>query len=238
MSHAFGHPPQWDHQLPKMNDMLAPIPPPATRAGPASPILPPPNKNPGVPHHVGTQSLAQYRSPWAVERVSQGRRQDDLYAQSPVAHPLSHQVRDYDHITYGAAPERRLSYPLYSYSHTPIQRQEQRPPHSTFPPFGPVGNFAADGDSVRRPIHQPHDQRMSEGAPSTTPVEQSSRSRQATEMNTDSPWGFTKAGKARKRLEQACVSCRKKKTKCEPMSSSSKCLPCEKNGSECHFDSA
>jgi hypothetical protein len=69
-------------------------------------------------------------------------------------------------------------------------------------------------------------------------ADQSSRPKLATEIIADSPWGFTKAGKARKRLEQACVSCRRKKTKCEPVISSSKCSLCEKNSSLCHFDNA
>jgi hypothetical protein len=73
--------------------------------------------------------------------------------------------------------------------------------------------------------------------PFNTPAVQSSRPIPPTGAVVESPWGFTKAGKARKRLEQACVSCREKKTKCEPMSSNSKCLSCEKNGSECYTDS-
>ncbi|KAI4850977.1 hypothetical protein E4T45_05269 [Aureobasidium sp. EXF-8846] len=37
-------------------------------------------------------------------------------------------------------------------------------------------------------------------------------------------WGITKAGKARKRLAQACLTCRAKKVKCEPRGES--CLTC------------
>jgi hypothetical protein len=212
--------------------------PPSTRAGTASPLLPPPNMDPGVPHYVGSQSLAQYRSPWAGERIPQGGRQDGLHARSPVAHPLSRQVQDRDRITHGGVPERRISYPLHSSSHIPVQKQEPGPITSTYPSLGLVANFAVNGESRLRPTHSPHDHKIPGGAPSSMPPEQSSRPNSATETITDSPWGYTKAGKARKRLEQACVSCRKKKTKCEPMSSSSKCSPCEKNGSECYFDNA
>jgi len=45
-------------------------------------------------------------------------------------------------------------------------------------------------------------------------------------------WGTTKAGKARKRLAQACLNCREKKIKCEPGEKS--CLQCEKAKRECH----
>jgi len=73
-------------------------------------------------------------------------------------------------------------------------------------------------------------------APLTTPIKQSNQPKTATDIHPDSPWGFTKAGKARKRLEQACVSCREKKIKCKLTSSSTRCLPCERSGSECYFD--
>jgi hypothetical protein len=237
MAQGFGHPPQWDHQLPRMNDLLASVPPP-TRVGTVSTLLPPPNKDLGVHNYVGGQSLAQYRSPWAGERLPQGRRQDGLQAGSPITHPPTHQVHDRGHITHESASGRRISYPLHPSSNAPLQNREPGATHPTYPPFRAVADFNVNGDSKLRPTRSLQDPRTTGGAPSSPPVEQSSRSKPATEMTMESPWGFTKAGKARKRLEQACVSCRKKKTKCEPMSSSSKCLPCEKNGSECYFDSA
>lgn len=48
-------------------------------------------------------------------------------------------------------------------------------------------------------------------------------------------WGTTKAGKPRKRLGQACNTCREKKIKCDP--SVPKCAQCKKFGRECKFDS-
>jgi len=49
-------------------------------------------------------------------------------------------------------------------------------------------------------------------------------------------WGTTKAGKPRKRLGQACNTCREKKIKCDP--SVPKCAQCQKFGRECKFESA
>jgi hypothetical protein len=236
MAQGFGHPPKWDHQLPRMNDLLASVPPSA-RVGTAPALLPPPNKDPGIHHYVGGQSLAQYRSPWAGERLPQGRRQEGPQARSPITHPATHQAHDRGHITHEGASEHRISYPLHSSSHLPIQKREPGPTYPTYPPFRPVANFNINGDSRHRPTRSLQDPKTT-GTPSSLPVEQSSRPKPATETIMEPPWGFTKAGKVRKRLEQACVSCRKKKTKCEPMISSSKCLPCEKNGSECYFDSA
>jgi len=49
-------------------------------------------------------------------------------------------------------------------------------------------------------------------------------------------WGVTKAGKPRKRLAIACMTCREKKIKCDP--NWPKCLQCDKFGRECKFQNA
>lgn len=47
-------------------------------------------------------------------------------------------------------------------------------------------------------------------------------------------WGTTKAGKPRKRLGQACNTCREKKIRCDPQVP--KCTQCQKFGRECRFE--
>lgn len=49
-------------------------------------------------------------------------------------------------------------------------------------------------------------------------------------------WGVTKAGKPRKRLAIACVTCREKKIKCDP--DFPRCVQCEKFGRICKFKNA
>lgn len=49
-------------------------------------------------------------------------------------------------------------------------------------------------------------------------------------------WGVTKAGRPRKRLAVACLTCREKKIKCEP--DYPKCVQCEKFGRICKFKNA
>ncbi|KAH7318688.1 hypothetical protein B0I35DRAFT_479169 [Stachybotrys elegans] len=49
-------------------------------------------------------------------------------------------------------------------------------------------------------------------------------------------WGVTKAGKPRKRLAIACVTCREKKIKCDP--DYPRCVQCEKFGRVCRFKNA
>jgi hypothetical protein len=49
-------------------------------------------------------------------------------------------------------------------------------------------------------------------------------------------WGVTKAGKPRKRLAIACITCREKKIKCDP--DFPRCIQCEKFGRVCKFKNA
>lgn len=49
-------------------------------------------------------------------------------------------------------------------------------------------------------------------------------------------WGVTKAGKPRKRLAIACITCREKKIKCDP--DYPRCTQCEKFGRVCKFKNA
>nr|CAD11360.1 conserved hypothetical protein [Neurospora crassa] len=49
-------------------------------------------------------------------------------------------------------------------------------------------------------------------------------------------WGVTKAGKPRKRLAIACITCREKKIKCDP--DYPRCAQCEKFGRTCRFKNA
>jgi len=49
-------------------------------------------------------------------------------------------------------------------------------------------------------------------------------------------WGFTKAGRPRKRLAQACTTCREKKIRCDPGSGTSECSQCLKFSRKCRFE--
>lgn len=49
-------------------------------------------------------------------------------------------------------------------------------------------------------------------------------------------WGKTKAGKPRKRLAQACLSCRQKKIRCHPTPYQTKCDQCERSDVDCRFE--
>jgi hypothetical protein len=49
-------------------------------------------------------------------------------------------------------------------------------------------------------------------------------------------WGTTKAGKPRKRLAQACTSCRHKKIRCYPNQNTLRCAQCERTHTDCRFE--
>lgn len=49
-------------------------------------------------------------------------------------------------------------------------------------------------------------------------------------------WGVTKAGRPRKRLAQACLTCREKKIRCHP--NLPKCEQCQKSGRVCRYQNA
>ncbi|BDD58782.1 hypothetical protein MAP00_004033 [Monascus purpureus] len=55
-------------------------------------------------------------------------------------------------------------------------------------------------------------------------------------MPVNANWGITKAGKPRKRLAQACLTCREKKIKCQP--NLPRCDQCQKSGRDCRFENA
>ncbi|PMB68071.1 putative transcriptional regulatory protein [Beauveria bassiana] len=54
--------------------------------------------------------------------------------------------------------------------------------------------------------------------------------------NVNALWGVTKAGKPRKRLAIACITCREKKIKCDP--DFPRCVQCDKFGRVCKFKNA
>ncbi|KAF7880613.1 uncharacterized protein EAF02_007459 [Botrytis sinoallii] len=54
--------------------------------------------------------------------------------------------------------------------------------------------------------------------------------------NVNAHWGVTKAGKPRKRLAIACITCREKKIKCDP--DYPRCVQCDKFGRVCKFKNA
>ncbi|KAJ9206307.1 transcriptional regulator family: Fungal Specific TF [Paecilomyces variotii] len=127
--------------------------------------------------------------------------------------------------------------PLSSLSHRASYGKDIRDPQS-LPSQGQSNMTSISGSS--RPRQQlPHvvDERYIEGEGLCYIYADGSHCPKSIDgVPVNANWGVTKAGKPRKRLAQACISCREKKIKCQP--NIPKCDQCQKSGKECRFESA
>ena len=101
----------------------------------------------------------------------------------------------------------------------------------------PNGYSDPHGDSHQRPVAKPIGERMFPGEGLCYVYDDGSHVRKIIDGEAvNAQWGVTKAGKPRKRLAIACITCREKKIKCDP--SEPKCVQCDKAGRECRFQTA
>lgn len=144
--------------------------------------------------------------------------------------PLSQPIRPF------TPPE--MDYPVSHYHqgqlpYHPNLRSAETPPSSD-----PV---STNGDSLPQPPHPllPHviDEQIIEGEGICYLYSDGSYCPKTIDGEpVNANWGVTKAGKPRKRLAQACITCREKKIKCRP--NLPKCDQCQKSGRVCRFMSA
>jgi hypothetical protein len=187
------------------------------------------------PYRHHDQSLASQIAPIGAQDRSKFRSESLPHPQSGGLPPLSqvamHTPRDMKHHT------ATRSEPLA----TPFQRS-QLPFHGT-----PYHEMALSGDlsspesgsQTKGSTVLPHvvDERHIEGEGICYIYADGSHCPKAIEgIPVNANWGVTKAGKPRKRLAQACLTCREKKIKCQP--NLPKCDQCQKSGRECRFESA
>ncbi len=259
MSGGAGYPnSQWGKHPYTLNHDRPSVPPP--RPASASSLLPPPYSI--TSPQAGGNDLARYRSSRAPEQVSPAYRQEANAPRNPPigsmatpSYSMDYPRRD-DRPIIGAPPHetyqdrqglmlaatsdhRRATsqpYPFYNLNPMQTYTSHKSSGHPTYSKSEQIASPSAVDGNLARPRGPSAQAPFSSREPSGTPTDDSARLSTSNTNSTLSPWGVTKAGKARKRLEQACINCRKKKTKCEPRSSSSKCSPCEKSGSDCNFD--
>ncbi|KAL2862557.1 uncharacterized protein BJX67DRAFT_294664 [Aspergillus lucknowensis] len=156
----------------------------------------------------------------------------------PISH-ISASTLGGDSLTYLSLNANRslLSYPPGS-----IQRHNGEPNDRTAPPIQPPGTAdshpVSSGKSTKSNV-RPHvvDERYIEGEGLCYIYADGSHCPKIIDgVPVNANWGVTKAGKPRKRLAQACLTCREKKIKCHP--NLPKCDQCQKSGRECRFESA
>ncbi|KAI9375944.1 hypothetical protein BJX61DRAFT_23651 [Aspergillus egyptiacus] len=128
------------------------------------------------------------------------------------------------------------------YPPAPIQSYSSQPTRITAAATSPprIGDSRLPGfDRSAKPPVRPHvvDERYIEGEGLCYIYADGSHCPKVIDgVQVNANWGITKAGKPRKRLGQACLTCREKKIKCHP--NLPKCDQCKKSGRECRFESA
>lgn len=131
----------------------------------------------------------------------------------------------------------RTSYPP-SLHRQYSDESNDRTPVATAPDASSLGLFSATGKSAKAQV-RPHvvDERYIDGEGLCYIYADGTRCPKIIDgIPVNANWGITKAGKPRKRLAQACLTCREKKIKCHP--NLPKCDQCQKSGRECRFESA
>lgn len=221
-------------QLPSLRQLLAPAP------GVVSP--PPPSYPPSEPSHDHTHSSysARHHEPTVASRPpavtvhgnTKSSSEPILDSQSASLPPFSQlALREVKH---HAATRSDPSVILFQTNQPPLH--------------GPLHHAKAlSGDiflqeSAHRPKTStvlPHvvDEKYIEGEGLCYIYADGSHCPKAVEgVPVNANWGITKAGRPRKRLAQACLTCREKKIKCQP--NLPKCDQCQRSGRKCRFESA
>lgn len=122
----------------------------------------------------------------------------------------------------------------YHRGHLPLPLQQSPPPALSNPNF--PSQLPPNPTTPHR-IPRVVEERMIPGEGMCYIYEDGSHCRKNIDGEGVNPeWGVTKAGKPRKRLAQACITCREKKIKCDP--SYPKCLQCQKFSRDCRFENA
>ncbi|KAJ5795173.1 hypothetical protein N7457_001772 [Penicillium paradoxum] len=229
---------QKPEQLPSVRHILTPVP------GPNSPQYPPPFVT-STPHN------GRRESPYPPHH------QDPIFQLSPT--PVHDRGRSESlpqpHTT-GLPPLSQVA--LHGHGHGGMRNHvstRSDPSAASFPhgqlPFHttpsheqvPSGELSSPESSTRshnQPI-RPHvvDERVIDGELCFVYADGSFCPKFIDGTPVNANWGVTKAGRPRKRLGLACLTCREKKIKCNPNPTpEAMCDQCRKSGRECRFESA
>ena len=186
------------------------------------------------PHHDPRLSLqrSQPAMPDKLKCRSESLPQPHNTGLPPLTQVALHGHRDFSHHTPTRSDPSAASFP-----------HGQLPLHSTSIHDQVSGGELSSPESTNRPQKTPVrpavvDERVIEGEGLCFIYADGSYCPQTidgTPVNAN--WGVTKAGRPRKRLALACLTCREKKIKCNP-ATESVCDQCRKSGRECRFESA
>lgn len=228
--------PQSSEQLPSVRQLLAPATGPSPSPSFSQPYpLPAPSierRDYPYPLHRHGPGLAPQFPVVTSQDRPKSRSESLPHSQTGSLPPLSEVApREMKH---HAAIRSDPSTVLMQHSQLPLHS----PPHHEKALSGDMPSPEAASRSKVAPVH-PHvvDERYVEGEGLCYVYTDGSHCPKIIEgVPVNANWGVTKAGKPRKRLAQACLTCREKKIKCQP--NFPKCDQCQKSGRECRFESA
>lgn len=225
---------QRTEQLPSVRSLLTPA------SGPSSP----PSFHPQTfgtptsidPHREPSYPFRHHESTLPPPIGGQDRRRSESLPHSqsslpPLSHVAMPNHRDVNH--HNAATRSDPS--------TGTMAHAQLLPHgASYHDSSTVGEISSPESVSRpnRPALLPHvvDERYIDGELCFVYADGSHQPKIVDGKPVNPNWGVTKAGKPRKRLAQACLTCREKKIKCQP--NRPKCDQCQKSGRECRFENA
>ena len=219
-------------QLPSVSQLLT-----NTTGPPPSPYYPPTLANsiaraPGPPQHSFHHHDHQI-SPVTLYERPPG------YAASPAEHlpPLTHAVPS----PRGNTPPRPLTgpSPTAQTQHSPFSYRDPTLQTKSLGEGSPTGSISPSIATGAVPPVRPHvvDERYIDGEGLCYIYADGSYCPKNVDgVPVNANWGITKAGKPRKRLAQACLTCREKKIKCHP--NLPKCDQCQRSGRVCRFENA
>ena len=235
--------PQYMEQLPSVSQLLTPASQASVPASPfaqhrtlSTPVLRPsyslpthPTGHPLQPqlyHGHGLPPISSYYAAGAgvqyqPSRSSSGPLSPSSFEENSARHPASALQADRGTLHYhqGHLPTHQNGPLAYSGANNNV------PPH------------LSRTQSVPHRVARVVDERIIPGEGVCYIYEDGSHCRKSIDGEGVNPeWGVTKAGKPRKRLAQACITCREKKIKCDP--SYPKCVQCHKFSRECRFENA
>ena len=253
-------------QLPSVRYLLTPGPPPSVTRSPLPQHFnpyPPTDAMSGRSsprHSVGSESCmkgSDYYYSAAVQGNPNVQLQYGHSAKEPMhintnisdmrTHPFHHSIAHQNPIGYSTSPyatsieTSHHAYPTIQTAHLPTSQQRcSGTPSSCDSAASPGSASGQSGHDVLTATKAHLRVIGEEDIPGEGPCyiyEDGSHLRMTIDGEAvNSQWGVTKAGKARKRLAIACITCREKKIRCEP--GDIKCAQCEKSGRDCRFQVA
>ncbi|KAL4778124.1 hypothetical protein BJX76DRAFT_363023 [Aspergillus varians] len=224
---------QTSEQLPSVSQLLTPT---AQLSRSPSPYIPHAFGIYLAPNDTGEPSERLRRSESRAHEDSTASQSQNL---PPISHISAHTLgRDNPAYLNPNTSSSHLPYPPGLFQYYGDESNERTP--VAVPPLGTadLGLFAATKKPAK-PKVRPHvvDERYIEGEGLCYIYADGSHCPKIIDgVPVNANWGITKAGKPRKRLAQACLTCREKKIKCHP--NLPKCDQCQKSGRECRFESA